>query len=285
MTKVIQRSLAIRPARWAKRIVLAVALLALFVVMAFPFFYMVASSVKKDTDVFTQSMFYIPNPLQWRNYARVWTEINFLQYYLNTVKITVLATALQLAVSAMAAYAFAKMKVPGKNFFFSLFIGTMMVPWTAVMIPQFIVVSQLGLYNTHTALIILQAFSAFGIFLLRQFFVGIPMELSEAAVMDGCGHWRIFARIVLPLSKAPISALLIFAFIKVWNDYLAPLIYLQTPEKRTVQLGLSLFNSQYSMEYGVVMAGTVCALLPILLLYILCEKQITTGIAFSGMKN
>ena len=213
MTKVMQRPGHVHPARWAKRIVLAVALLALFMVMAFPFFYMVASSVKKDTDVFTQSMFYIPNPLQWRNYARVWTEISFLQYYLNTVKITVLATALQLAVSAMAAYAFAKMKVPGKKFFFSLFIGTMMVPWTAVMIPQFIVISQLGLYNTHAALIILQAFSAFGIFLLRQFFAGIPMELSEAAVMDGCGHWRIFVRIVLPLSKAPISALLIFSFI------------------------------------------------------------------------
>ena len=285
MTKAVPGWTESRAQRWVKRAALAVMLLALFFVMAFPFFYKIASSVKKDTDVFTQSVFAIPHPFQWNNYQRVWTEINFFQYYLNTVKVTVLATGLQLSVSAMAAYAFTKMRVPAKGFFFSMFIGTMMVPWTAVMIPQFIVISQLGLYNTHTALIILQAFSAFGIFLLRQFFMGIPMELSEAAIMDGCGHWRIFTRIILPLSKAPLSALLIFSFIKVWNDYLAPLIYLQTPEKRTLQLGLSLFTSQYSMEYGVVMAGTVCALLPILLLYILCEKQITTGIAFSGMKN
>lgn len=271
--------------RWLVYILLAIALLVLIFTMAFPFFYMFTSSLKKDTDVFTQSMFYLPNPPQWSNFGRVWTEINFLQYYFNTIKITVLATSLQLFISAAAAYAFAKMSVPFKNLFFGLFIGTMMIPWTAVMIPQFILVSQLGLYDTHAALILLQGFSAFGIFLLRQFFMGIPQELSEAAIIDGCGHWRIFTRIMIPLSKSAFSALLIFSFIKVWNDYLAPLIYLQTPDKRTVQLGLSLFYSQYSMEYGVIMAGTVCALLPMLILYIGCEKQITAGIAFSGMKN
>lgn len=187
--------------------------------------------------------------------------------------------------SALAAYAFAKMQVPGKNFFFGLFIATMMIPWTAIMIPQFVVVTQMGLFDTHAALILLQCFSAFGIFLLRQFFLGIPKELSEAATIDGCGHFRILWQIILPLSKSAVSALVIFSFIKVWNDYMAPLIYLQTPSKRTVQLGLSLFRSQYSMEYGVVMAGTVCALLPMIVLYLCAEKQITQGIAFSGMKN
>ena len=109
--------------------------------------------------------------------------------------------------------------------------------------------------------------------------------MSEAATIDGCGHFRILWQIILPLSKSAVSALVIFSFIKVWNDYMAPLIYLQTPSKRTVQLGLSLFRSQYSMEYGVVMAGTVCALLPMIVLYLCAEKQITQGIAFSGMKN
>lgn len=273
------------PRRWIRASLMAATFLALLFVMAFPFFYMLTSSLKKDVDVFSKSMFYIPNPPQWGNYIRVWTKINFFQYYLNTIKITVIATTLQLFISSAAAYAFARMEVPFKRLFFSLFIGTMMVPWTAVMIPQFILVSRLGLYDTHGALILLQMFSAFGIFLLRQFFMSIPLELSEAAIIDGCGHWRIFTRIMLPLSKSALSALLIFSFIKVWNDYLAPLIYLQSPHKRTVQLGLSLFRTQYSMEYGVVMAGTVCALLPILVLYIFCEKQITEGIAFSGMKN
>ncbi|HNX61856.1 MAG TPA: carbohydrate ABC transporter permease [Candidatus Limiplasma sp.] len=271
--------------RILRQVLMAALLVLIFFVMVFPFFYMLTSSLKNDQDVFTKSMFYVPNPPIWNNYGRVWTEISFLQYYLNTIKITVLATALQLFISATAAYAFARMQVPFKNFFFTLFISTMMVPWTAVMIPQFILVSSMGLYDSHASLILLQGFNAFGIFMLRQFFMGIPNELSEAAVLDGCGHWRIFTRIMLPLSKSSIAALLIFSFIKVWNDYLAPLIYLQTPGKRTVQLGLSLFYSQYSMEYGVIMAGTVCALLPVLVLYIFCEKQITTGIAFSGMKN
>ena len=260
-------------ARIVRLILLALALALLIFVMAFPFFYMFTSSFKQDTDVFTKSMFYIPIPPNWNNYVRVWTEI------------TLVATALQFLVSATAAYAFARMEVPLKNFFFGLFISTMMIPWTAVMIPQFILISKMHLYDTHLALILLQLFSSFGIFLLRQFFMSLPKELSEAAIIDGCGHVRIFTRIMLPLSKSAISALVIFTFIKVWNDYLAPLIYLQTPEKRTVQLGLSLFRSQYSMEYSVVMAGTVCALLPILILYFCCEKQITEGIAFSGMKN
>lgn len=268
-----------------RKTLIALAFAILLFVMAFPFFYMFTSSFKHDTDVFTKSMFYIPIPPVVNNYVRVWTEIDFLRYYLNTIKITVLATAGQLVISALAAYAFAKMRVPFKNFFFGLFVATMMVPWTAIMIPQFVLVSKLGLYDTHTALILLQCFSAFGIFLLRQFFMGIPNELSEAATIDGCGHLRILVSIVLPLSKSALSALIIFSFIKVWNDYMAPLIYLQTASKRTVQLGLSLFRSQYSMEYGLVMAGTVCALLPMLALYLCAEKRITEGIAFSGMKN
>lgn len=258
----------------------------LFFVMGFPFFYMIASSIKKDTDIFTQSIFYFPitHP-NWNNYVRVWTEIDFPLYILNTVKVTLLATLLQLAISSLAAYAFAKMDVPAKNLIFSAFIATMMVPWTAIMIPQFVMISRIGLYNTHAALIILQAFSAFGIFLLRQFFMGIPNELSEAAKLDGCGHLRFLTRIVIPLSKAAYSALIIFTFIKVWNDYLAPLIYLQSDGKRTIQLGLSLFRSQYSMDYGVIMAGTVCSLIPVVIFYAFFQKQITAGITFTGMKN
>lgn len=274
-----------RPKRIVKSILIAISLTLLFAVMAFPFFYMLTSSVKQDTDIFTKSVFYIPTHPNWNNYIRVMTEIQFPLFFANTIKVTVISTVLQFFVSALAAYAFAKMRVPFKNFFFSLFISTMMVPWTAIMIPQFAVISQLGLYDTHTALILLQAFSAFGIFLLRQFFMSIPNELSEAAIIDGCGHMRIFLRIVLPLSKSAISALIIFSFIKVWNDYLAPLIYLRNTNNWTLQLGLSLFRSQYSMEYSVVLAGTTCSLIPILLLYIFCEKQITQGIAFSGMKN
>ena len=140
-----------------KKAILVLLILMLVFVMAFPFFYMLTSSVKKDTDVFSKSMFYIPTQPNWHNYVRVWTEIDLLQYYLNTIKVTVLATALQMSVSILAAYAFAKMEVPLKKFFFGLFISTMMIPWTAMMIPQFIEVTGMGLYNTHLALILLHS--------------------------------------------------------------------------------------------------------------------------------
>jgi len=259
--------------------------LILLFLMIFPFIYMLLSSLKEDSDVFTKSIFYVPMPPKWNNYTRVWTEIAFPAYYFNTIKVTLGATLLQLFVSATAGYAFAKLHVPGKKLIFSTYLATMMVPWTAIMIPQFVVISKLGLYNTHLALILLQSFSGFGIFMLRQFFMTIPNELSEAAVIDGAGQPRIFVQIILPLAKSGLSALTVFTFIQVWNDYQAPLIYLQAPQLRTLQLGISLFRSQYSMDYSVIMAGTACALLPIVILYVLAEKNITQGIAFSGMKN
>ena len=197
----------------------------------------------------------------------------------------VLATAGQVIISAMAAYAFARLEFAGKNILFWLYLATMMVPWYTIMIPQYRIISKMHLTDTHVALILGQLASAFGIFLLRQFFMTVPEELREAARIDGAGELVIFYKIMLPQVKAGMATLVIFTFIQVWNDYMAPLIYLNSKEKYTIQLGLKFFQSEHTMQYGVIMAGTVCALIPILIIYGVFEKQITTSMVHSGLKG
>ncbi len=271
--------------RRAWRLILLLVMAAIALAMLFPFLWMVSTSVKEDIEVFRYPIRWIPQPLKWKNYADVWTEVPFFTYYLNTTKITVLSTLLQLSVCATAAYAFARLRFRFKNVLFMGYLSTLMVPWHSIMIPQFILLSRMGLYNTHLSLILLQAFSAFGIFLLRQFFMGIPRELSEAARIDGCGEFHIFARIILPLCGPGLATLMVFTFMRVWNDYLPPLIYIQSPLKQTIQIGLTAFTGQYTMQYGLTMAGTVSALIPIILLLVSAEKFLTQGLVFSGIKN
>jgi len=266
----------------ALRIVL---LLVLSILMIFPFIWMLSASFKYDTDVFVYPIQWIPDPVNWSNYTEVWQKVPFLQFYLNTLKLSLVGTLVQVAACAMAAYAFARLRFPGKGIIFSVFIGTMMIPWHAIMIPQYVIVGKLDLINTHEGLILLQIFSGFGIFLLRQFFMGIPMGLSEAASIDGCNHWQTFWKVILPQMKSGLATLFIFAFMGIWNDYLAPLIYLRDQAKYTIQLGLQFFQTSYTMQYGVTMAGMVCALVPIIIIYIFCQKYILEGLSFSGMKG
>lgn len=258
---------------------------ALSLTMIFPFLWMVSTSFKFDTQVFTVPVEWIPDPVNLSNYTQVWVEEPFLLYYKNTVVVAVFATAGQVIISAMAAYAFSSIEFRGKNILFSLYLATMMVPWHTIMIPQYQIISRLGLTDTHAALILGQLASAFGIFLLRQFFLTVPGELMEAARIDGAGEGYIFSKVMLPLAKPALSTLIIFTFVQVWNDYTAPLIYLNTKEKYTIQLGLTFFQSEHTMQYTVIMAGTVCALIPIIITYLIFEKQITNGMVHSGLKG
>lgn len=258
---------------------------ALSLTMIFPFLWMVSTSFKFDTQVFTVPVEWIPDPVNLSNYTQVWVEEPFLLYYKNTVVVAVFATAGQVIISAMAAYAFSSIEFKGKNILFSLYLATMMVPWHTIMIPQYQIISRLGLTDTHAALILGQLASAFGIFLLRQFFLTVPRELMEAARIDGAGEGYIFSKVMLPLAKPALSTLIIFTFVQVWNDYTAPLIYLNTKEKYTIQLGLTFFQSEHTMQYTVIMAGTVCALIPIIITYLIFEKQITNGMVHSGLKG
>jgi len=230
-------------------------------------------------------MNWIPDTLYFNNYIEVWSAIPFAQYFLNTMKLAVIITVLQVLICSMAAYAFARLKIPFKPVIFVLFMTNIMVPWHSIMVPQFSIVSSLGLYNTHTGYVLIQLFSAFGIFLLRQFFMTLPGELHEAARIDGCTDWGIYWRIVMPLSKAAVSTLVIFTFTFMWNDYLAPLIYIHDDALKTLQLGLQAFQTEHTMDYGLLMAGTVCATLPMVALFIFGERFFTKGIATTGMKN
>ncbi len=266
-------------------LVSAVVLVVLAVFMLFPFFWMLSTALKADSGVFEYPIRWIPQKFVWSNFAEVWTKVPFGLYYLNTIKLSITITLGQVVFSAMAAYAFAKLKFSFSNILFMLYLATMMIPWQSIMIPQFVVIRLLGLYDTHTGYIMIQLFSAFGIFLLRQFFMTLPPELSEAARIDGCSEWGIFWRIVMPLSKAGLSTLCIFSFTYMWNDFLAPLIYINSDALKTIQLGLTNFQTEHSMDYGLMMAGATCALLPMFAIFMLGNSYFTKGIAFTGLKS
>lgn len=254
-------------------------------IMLMPFVWMLSSSLKLNKDVFMYPMEWIPKEPRWQNYQDIWTKIPLATFIKNTLKISVIVTFLQVLTSSFAAYAFAKLNFKGKNVLFLGYIATIAVPWQSYMVPQFIMMSKLGLNNTHTAIICLQAFSAFGVFLMRQFYMGIPDELCEAARIDGLNEYGIWARIMLPLSKPALSTLVIFTFVTAWNDFLGPQIYLTRTDLKTLQIGLRMFISQYSAEYGLIMAASVVALIPVLILFVSLQKYFVEGVAASGLKG
>lgn len=254
-------------------------------VMLIPFIWMLSASFKQNTEIFRKPFQWLPEIFRIENYTRVWTQVNFLKYYLNTIKVTVISVAIQVLTCSLAAFAFTKLKFPGRDKIFFAYIATMMIPWNAIMIPQFIIIKNMGLYNTHAALILIGSFNAFGVFLLRQNMLSIPGELNEAAKIDGCGVLRTYWNVIMPLSKGAIATLIILQFNQVWNDYLAPMIYLDSDSKKTIQLGLASFKQQYSADYGAIMAGTVCAVIPIIIVYAFAQKYIIEGMAHTGVKG
>lgn len=267
------------------RVILYAALAVLGFVMLAPFAWMISASLKLDKDVFIFPIRWIPKHPRWKNYMDIWTKIPLLTFVLNTVKITFIVTCLQLLTSSFAAYAFAKLEFKHKNALFLAYIATIAVPWQVYMVPQFMMMRSFGLNDTHLAIICLQAFSAFGVFMMRQFYQGIPDELCEAARIDGMNEYRIWAKIMIPLSKPALSTLTIFTFVNTWNDFLGPLIYLKTEAKKTLQLGLKMFLSQYSSEYGLIMAASVLSLIPVLFVFLALQRYFVEGIAATGVKG
>ncbi len=269
----------------ATRLLIYFILILLVLAMLIPFVWMLSSSLKLNKDVFTFPMKWIPENPRWQNYQDIWKKIPLGIFILNTAKLSVIVTFLQLLTSSFAAYAFAKLHFKGRNVLFLGYIATIAVPWQAYMVPQFIMMRSMGLNNTHLSIICLQAFSAFGVFLMRQFYLGIPDELCEAARIDGMSEYGIWARIMLPLSKPALSALTIFTFVNTWNDFLGPQIYLTRTELKTIQIGLRMFIAQYSSEYGMIMAASVVALLPVLVFFLCLQKYFVQGVALTGIKG
>lgn len=267
------------------RSIIWILLLIVGVTMIMPFFWTLSSSFKMNKEIFQTPFRRIPETLRVENYIEVWTEVPFLTYYLNTFKLSVIITVGQVLTSSLAAYSFSKMHYPGRDKIFLCYLATMMVPWHAIMIPQFMIVKNLGLYDTHLAMILLQTFGAFGVFLMRQYMLGIPHELSEAARIDGCGELAIYSRVIMPICKPAIATLVIFQFNHTWNDYMGPMIYFTSDNLKTIQLGLASFRSLYKTDYSVIMAGTVCSMIPMILIFVVAQKYLIEGVAFSGIKG
>ncbi len=255
------------------------------IVMLLPFAWMLSASLKLSRDVFAFPIEWIPAQPRWENYTEIWTKIPLALFIYNTSKLTIIVTIMQLLTSSFAAYAFAKLNFPYKNTLFLGYIATIAMPWQVYMVPQFLLMREFGLNNTHLALILLQAFTAFGVFLMRQFYMSIPNELCEAARIDGMNEYQIWAKIMLPLSKPALSTLTIFTFVTTWNDFLGPMIYLTKTELKTIQIGLRMFISQYSAEYGLIMAASVVALIPVLIVFLALQRFFVEGVASSGIKG
>lgn len=268
-----------------KRIALYALVIGITIVMLMPFAWMLSASLKLDRDVFSFPIEWIPAHPRWQNYVDIWTKIPLALFIYNTTKLTVIVTLLQLFTSSFAAYAFAKLRFAYREVLFLAYIATIAMPWQVYMVPQFLEMRAFGLNNTHLALICLQAFTAFGVFLMRQFYMSIPDELCEAARIDGMNEYQIWFRIMLPLSKPALSTLTIFTFVTTWNDFLGPLIYLTKTELKTIQIGIRMFITQYSTEYGLIMAASIVSLIPVLVVFLVLQRFFVEGIASSGLKG
>lgn len=257
----------------------------LTVLVIMPFIWMLLASVKTSNEVFSIPMKLLPKKFQWVNYQTIWKKIPLLTFFKNTFKIAVLTTVLQVLTSCFAAYGFTKIPFKGRDTLFLISVTTFAVPWQAYMVSQFALVSRLHLTDSHLGLILMQAFSGFGVFLIRQFMISIPNELLEAARIDGLSEYGIFARIALPLVKPGIATLVIFTFVNIWNDFMGPLIYLNSTQLKTIQLGIRMFISQYGADYALIMAASVCSLIPVLIVFVICQRWFVEGIMAGGVKG
>ena len=272
-------------ARKSGRVLLYIVMIIAAAGIMLPFAWMVISSLKLNNQVFTAPVQWIPDPVQWRNYIDIWVKADMVTWVRNTLVLSVAVTFLQLLTGSFAAYGFAKMRFPGRDALFLLYIGTIAVPWQSYMIPQFQMISGWGLNNTLWAIMLLQAFGAFGVFLMKQYYESIPDSLSEAARIDGLSEYGIWWRIIMPLSVPALASLTIITFVQTWNDYLGPLIYLRDRPLWTIQLGLQSFIGEYNAEHALIMTGSVLSVLPIALIFLLGQRYFVQGIATTGVKG
>lgn len=251
-----------------------------------PFYWMVVTSVKPGKEVFAMPPTWVPSKLSWSNYTTAVTTMPFVRYAWNTVIITGLSVLGALLSCPLCAYGFARLKWRGRDFLFMLLLSTMLLPWPAIMIPSFLIFKSLGWINTILPLVVpFFLGSAFQIFLLRQFFLGIPEELSESARIDGCSELGVYWRIILPLAKPALSIVGLFVFVGAWTDFLGPLIYLNDETKLTLSLGLQLFVSQYTLEWGPLMAASTLVMLPVIVVFLMTQRFFLEGIATTGIKG
>lgn len=257
-------------------------------VMVAPIVWMISTSLKPEGEVLSAVPRWIPQTPTVENYQELAdrsAEFPVARWLLNSVGISLTVTALVLVVTSMAAFAFSRLRFKGRDRLFMIVVSTLMIPAQVSLIPIFLIVQKLGWFNTYQGLIIPALASTFGVFLLRQFFITIPMELEEAATIDGATVWTIFWRVILPLGKPALATLAIFTFLGSWNDFVWPLIISNDVEMRTLPVGLSIFQGRFTTEYGITMAAAAIATVPVIIAYLFFRRRVTDGIALTGLKG
>jgi multiple sugar transport system permease protein len=274
----------------SKKLSLEKGLTYIFMILAtvltvLPFIWMVLTSVKTQSEALTIPPKVLPEDWQLSAYAKIIEELPFIDFYINSILVTLSMVLLQTLIAAMAAYGFARLKFPGRDAIFMICISILMVPGPIFLIPQFLIIQEMGLLNTLTGLVLPGLFSIYGAFLLRQFFVSVPKEIEEAAIVDGLNHFQIFYKIMLPLIKPGIIACVIINGLWSWNNLMWPLIVNTSFDKMTLPVGLASLSGRAGVEYPMLMAGALMAIIPMLLLYVLFQKHFIEGVASAGVKG
>jgi multiple sugar transport system permease protein len=271
-----------RRIRWS-HLLLHLILILGSVLMLLPFFWMVSTSLKPGADVFREfPPRWIPSTFQWSNYQEALTSMPFDRFYLNSLFVAISVTVLQLLTSSLAAFAFARLNFWGRDVLFFAYLIGLMVPFPVLLVPNFIIVSKLGWYDTYAALIVPISFSAFSTFLLRQYYRGIPMDLDDAARIDGASSFRLWWQIIFPNSRPVLAALAIFIFLGNFNEFLWPLVVTNSEAMRTVPVGLNAFKGQYTVRWEMLMSAAVVAMVPILIVYMLAQNWVIKGMSITG---
>ena len=267
------------------KIIIYTILITSSILMLIPFAWSVITSLKTEENLFTHSALWIQFPPDFSAYKEILERIPLLKYAANTLKVAVIVTIGQLFTSSLAGFAFAKMKFPGRDKLFLVYLATMMVPGVVLLIPNFVIMRTIGAIDTHWALILSAVGSAYGTFLMRQFFLSFPSELEEAAKLDGCNPFMFYWHILLPNAKPILTTQGLMAFQFIWNDFQWPLIVLNSESKRTLQLGLSYLMSEYYTDWTLLMAASVLTLLPIIILFFIAQKNFIQSFKLSGLKG
>ncbi|RED52861.1 MULTISPECIES: carbohydrate ABC transporter permease [Cohnella] len=256
------------------------------IVNLFPFIFMLSSSFKPLGKIFEYPFRLVPEPFIWDNYKGIFGEqYKFALWYQNSAVMVVLTLALKCAIVSITAYAFARLRFRGRDMIFLLFLAALMLPGDATIIQRYVIYKVLHLTDTVWAIALPAAFDVYFVFLLRQFFLSIPFELTEAAIIDGCGHFRVFYRIILPLAKPALMTMILFSFVWSWNDFTNPFIFITNMDKQMLTVGIAMFQEMKSQNYALQMAASSLALIPVVLLFMFSQQYFIKGIATSGIKG
>jgi multiple sugar transport system permease protein len=255
------------------------------IIIIAPLLWALSASFKSYGEIFTDPFGFFPKHWVWQNFVEVFKAAPFHLYFLNTLKITVACTLGTLFTSAVAGYAFARLRFPGRDFLFMGYLATLMIPRQITLVPTFLIMKWLGLLDNHLSLILPGLFSAYGTFFLRQFFLTIPVELEEAATIDGCGYFRKFAQISVPLSIPALVTLTIISLMNQWNDFLYPMVFLNSEQNRTLILGLAIFRGDVDVQWNLLMAAVMMVSAPIIIAFLFAQRFFVEGIATTGLKG